>query len=147
MNNMDKISNKIEEIIWTCESDTKDFRKELNIIEKKINYEDIPLNIRLFFDDVLNGSDLIGDLKEKKDMLGSSFLGEKFISELMRIGDIANDNAVNFQRIYFKDKEFENYLKTNSIDKDAKFNYLYKITFDYYHKIGELVEFLELLDY
>lgn len=147
MNKTEKIFNKIDDILETCDSDTKIFRKELILIEKKINYEDIPLNIRLYFDDVFNGSGLIENLKEKRERFSSCFSAEKFISELMRIGEMANDNSIKFQRLYFKDKEFENYLVTNNIDKYETFNYLYIITFDYYQKISELVEFLGYLDY
>lgn len=60
---------------------------------------------------------------------------------------MGNENAIKFQRLYFRDEEFANYIKNNNIDKYVIFDYLYKIIIDYYQKIGYLVEFLYYLGY
>ena len=147
MTNIDKINNEIDNIIITCEKYSNDFNEELNVIKKSINYNDIPLSISVYFDDVQKGSDLLNDLKLKQYEFGKNYQTDKFIKELREIGNIGNENANKFQRLYFRDEEFRNYIRNNNIDKNAIFDYLYKIIIDYYQKIGYLVEFLYYLGY
>ena len=145
MNNSGKIFNKIDDIIVTCESDTRKIEKKLKLVGKSINYDEIPDNIRLYIDEVLKESNLIKELKIIKNDKNKGFLDNKSIDELRNIGAKANEVSKKFQLAYFKDSKFLEYLKENNIDKHSKFEEIYIITFDYFQKIGELLTFTENL--